>query len=245
MAACRSVAQPGRVLRSGRRGRGFEPRHSDPLFFCSRNRFLRVGTQPTRGFEPRHSDHNFIYRGLMSIIDDIIQFNSKFVEDKKYVPFLTEKFPKKKLAILTCMDTRLTELLPAALNIKNGDAKIIRNAGAVISHPNGSVMRSLIIAVYQLGVRDIMVIGHTGCGMEKLNLSDLADKMKQRNVSLDPTDCEWLHGFDNVSDSVMASVNAIKNHPLMPRDITVRGFVMNIDTGKINEVINSQRQTSN
>ena len=61
------------------------------------------------------------------------------------------------------MDTRLTELLPAALGIKNGDVKIIKNAGAIISHPFGSVIRSLLVAIYELGVYEVMIFGHTDC----------------------------------------------------------------------------------
>ena len=63
------------------------------------------------------------------MINEVMEYNKKFVEDKAYEPYLTSKYPDKKLAILTCMDTRLTELLPAALGLKNGDAKIIKNAG--------------------------------------------------------------------------------------------------------------------
>ena len=181
----------------------------------------------------------------MSIINDIVQFNEKFVEDKKYTPYTAEKFPKKKLAILACMDTRMTELLPAALNLKNGDAKIVKNAGAIISHPYGSVMRSLLVAVYGLGADEIMVIGHTDCGMEKLDLNAVIKKMKERGISFDAADmpCEcttdlgkWLRGFDDTDEAIMASVNMIKNHHLMPKDIPVRGFVMDINTGKLSEV---------
>lgn len=69
------------------------------------------------------------------MINEIMEYNKKFVENKAYEPYLTSKYPDKKLAILTCMDTRLIELLPAALGLKNGDAKIIKNAGGVITHP--------------------------------------------------------------------------------------------------------------
>ena len=71
------------------------------------------------------------------MVEEILAFNEQFVEKKGYEKFITNKYPDKKLAILSCMDTRLTELLPAALGLKNGDAKIIKNAGAVISHPFG------------------------------------------------------------------------------------------------------------
>ena len=82
------------------------------------------------------------------MIEEIREFNKSFVKDEKYQSYITSKYPDKKLAILTCMDTRLTELLPAALGLKNGDVKLIKNAGGVISNPFGSVVRSLLIAVY-------------------------------------------------------------------------------------------------
>lgn len=63
------------------------------------------------------------------MIDELLKFNREFVKSKGYERFITNKYPDKKIAIVSCMDTRLTELLPAALGIKNGDVKIIKNAG--------------------------------------------------------------------------------------------------------------------
>ena len=88
------------------------------------------------------------------MIDELIEFNKSFVETKGYEKFLTTKYPDKKIAIVTCMDTRLIELLPAALGLKNGDVKIITNAGGTITHPFGSAMRSLLVAIYELGVEE-------------------------------------------------------------------------------------------
>ena len=113
------------------------------------------------------------------MIEQIVEYNKKFVENKGYEPFLTSKYPDKKLAILTCMDTRLIELLPAALGIKNGDAKIIKNAGGTMVHPYGSVVRSLLVGILELGVEEVMVIGHTDCGVQGMDCllytSDAAD----------------------------------------------------------------------
>ena len=67
------------------------------------------------------------------MLEEILAYNKKFVEDKGYEAYITNKYPDKKIAILSCMDTRLTALLPAALGIKNGDVKMIKNAGGVIS----------------------------------------------------------------------------------------------------------------
>ena len=100
----------------------------------------------------------------MSNIDNVLAFNREYVASKGYEKHITDKFPDKKLAVLSCMDTRLSVLLQEALGLKNGDAKVIKNAGAVIPSPWDSAMRSLIVAVYELGVTEIMVVAHTTCG---------------------------------------------------------------------------------
>ena len=98
------------------------------------------------------------------MIDEIIAYNKTFVAQKSYEKYLTDKYPDKKLAVLSCMDTRLTELLPAALGLKNGDAKIIKNAGGLVISAFDSAMRSLIVAIYELGVEEVMVVAHSHCG---------------------------------------------------------------------------------
>ena len=75
------------------------------------------------------------------MIDEIIDYNKRFVAEKCYEKYVTDKYPDKKLAVLSCMDTRLTELLPAALGLKNGDAKIIKNAGGLVISAFDSAMR--------------------------------------------------------------------------------------------------------
>ena len=121
----------------------------------------------------------------MSTIDEILAHNKTFVEEKGYLKYSTDKYPDKKLAIVSCMDTRLTELLPAALGLKNGDAKIIKNAGGVISHPFGSVIRSLLVAVFELGVKTIMVVGHSNCGAQHMNSDDMICHMLNAGISQD------------------------------------------------------------
>ena len=105
------------------------------------------------------------------MIDEILAFNKQFVANKGYEKYVTDKYPNKKLAVLSCMDTRLTELLPAALGLKNGDAKIIKNAGGLIISPFDSAMRSLVVAIYELGVEEIMVVAHSGCGACHMSFS--------------------------------------------------------------------------
>lgn len=176
------------------------------------------------------------------MVDEILKYNKDFVENKKYEKYITSKYPDKKIAIVTCMDTRLTELLPAALGFKNGDVKIIKNAGGSISHPFGSVARSLLVAIYDLGVEEIFVIGHTDCGAQHMNSEKIIAKMKHRNISEEQINLvkyfgvdfdSWLSGFDNVNNSVSETVDIITKHPLIPKDISVYGFIMDSITGEL------------
>lgn len=177
------------------------------------------------------------------MIESILEFNKKFVEKEEYKKYLTNKYPDKKIAIVSCMDTRLTELLPAALGFKNGDVKIIKNAGGIITQPFDSAMRSILVAVYELGVNEIMVIGHTDCGVQHMDGQKMIDHMRQRGISEDHIDMikycginlnEWLSGFDDTSEAVLETIELIKKHPLIPSDITVRGFIMDSTTGQLN-----------
>lgn len=178
------------------------------------------------------------------MLKKILEYNKEFVKNKGYEPFMTSKYPDRQLAIVTCMDTRLTELLPSALGLKNGDAKIIKNAGGVISHPFGSAVRSLLIAIYELGVKDIMVVGHTDCGVQHMDSHVMIEEMKKRGIRNGALDMmsyfgidfeEWMSGFDDVFDSVRSSVDLLKKHPLIPDDVKIYGYVMDSVTGALME----------
>jgi len=178
----------------------------------------------------------------MGNIDRILAFNREYVASKAYEKHLTDKFPDKKLAVLSCMDTRLSVLLQDALGLKNGDAKVIKNAGAVIPTPWDSAMRSLIVAVYELGVTEIMVVAHTTCGACHMSFAHFKEEMLHRGIpssALDRTDIDlhtWLEGFHDTAKSVRNTVVAILNHPLIPSDVTVRGFIIDSATGELVEV---------
>lgn len=179
------------------------------------------------------------------MLDEILQFNRAFVENKGYETYIAGKYPSKKIAIVSCMDTRLTELLPAALGLKNGDAKIIKNAGGVISHPFGSVMRSLLIAIYDLDVREILVIGHTDCGARCTDSKAMKEKMLLRGIpqqNIDMTEYFgvdfdlWLGGFRDLELSVKKSVEVIRKHPLVPAEIKVYGLIIDSVTGELRSI---------
>lgn len=187
----------------------------------------------------------------MSKMKEIMAYNKQFVENKDYEEYVTTKIPKKKMVILTCMDTRLTELLPKAMNIKNGDAKIIKDAGATVIHPFGGVMRSILVALYEFGAEDVFVVGHHGCGMSNLNTKSLVNKMIDRGIKEETiailnnsgVNVEgWLHGFESVEQSIKESVKMIKNHPLYPKEVRVHGLIMSPETGELEIIVDGDEK---
>lgn len=179
------------------------------------------------------------------MIEQILEYNKEFVASKGYEKYITDKYPDKKLAVLSCMDTRLTELLPAALGLKNGDAKIIKNAGGLVISAFDSAMRSLIVAIYELGVEEIMVVAHSHCGACHMSYAHFHSGMVSRGVTDETLETirkcgidlnQWLEGFKDTPESVRRTVETIKTHPLVPKDVTVRGFIIDSETGELAEV---------
>lgn len=185
---------------------------------------------------------------MSKFLEDIMEYNQTFVDQKKYEPYLTSKFPDKKIVILTCMDTRLIELLPASMNIKNGDVKIIKAAGAMVSTPFGGIMRSIIVAIHALGAEEVFVIGHYDCGMSHVNTEKIREKFIEKGIKEETLltlkhsglDIDrWLKGFDEVTDSVRSSVELIRNHPLVPK-MPVHGLVIDPETGHLDIIVKGE-----
>lgn len=179
------------------------------------------------------------------MIEEMLRFNKEFVRTKEYEKYATSKFPDKRIAIVTCMDTRLIELLPAALGIKNGDVKMIKNAGATITNPFDSTVRSLLVAIYELGVNEIMIIGHTGCGVQGMDANEMLHLMRERGISEEHINImmhcgidlkSWLHGFEDTPAAIIETVDLIRNHPLVPADVTVSGYIMDSVTGALKQI---------
>ncbi|MBB6449967.1 carbonic anhydrase [Geomicrobium halophilum] len=179
-------------------------------------------------------------------LDAILDHNQNFVTSNHYEPYKTSKLPNQKSVILTCMDTRLVELLPAAMNIKNGDVKMVKNAGGVITSPYDSVVRSLLVAIYVLQADEVIIIGHEDCGMRTLyDSSIIIEQMKAHGVTEDQFQAakedgvdvsQWLKGFETVEGAVENSVNILNNHPLLPTNTPVHGLVIHPETGELTVV---------
>lgn len=188
----------------------------------------------------------------MSILNAILQHNRQFVANKEYEAFLTTKFPDKRLVVVTCMDTRLEELLPRAMNLRQGDVKLIRTAGAVISHPYGSIMRSILIALYLLNAREVCIVGHHDCGMTGLQAREIVERAHRRGVPAEKfaqlseagIDVDgWLSGFSSVHASVIQGVTMVRTHPLLPPGIAVHGLVIDPVTGELELVVDGRSPT--
>lgn len=137
--------------------------------------------------------------------------------------------PGRHVAVLTCMDARLD---PAKfLGLQEGDAHVIRNAGGRASD---DALRSLIISSWLLGTREFVVIHHTDCGMLTFTNEQLRERL-QREAGADASSIDFLP-FSDLAESVHQDVAKIRSSPLLPRDISVDGFIYDVRTGKLETV---------
>jgi carbonic anhydrase len=170
----------------------------------------------------------------MSITDEVLaanqQYASKFDKGNLAMP------PARKLAILACMDARLT--VEQLLGLITGDAHIIRNAGGIATD---DALRSLIISHHLLGTQEFIVINHTDCGMLTFTDDQLLDKLEQQSGVSAVTPAHF-HSFKDLEQNVRRQVARIKNHPYV-RNIPVRGFIYDVKSGTLAEV-SEQRQRS-
>jgi carbonic anhydrase len=136
--------------------------------------------------------------------------------------------PARKLAVLACMDARLD---PAkVLGLDEGDAHVIRNAGGVVSD---DALRSLAISQNLLGTEEIILIHHTDCGMLTFTDDEFAEKLESETGHKP----DWpVHTFDDLDANVKTSIDKIRNSPFIPKTDNVRGFVYEVETGRLREV---------
>jgi len=164
----------------------------------------------------------------MSITDQFLQNNQKYADQFTlgHLPMP----PARKLAVLACMDARLT--VEQFLGLKTGDAHIIRNAGGIASE---DALRSLIISHYLLGTEEFIIVNHTDCGMLTFRDHELLAKLEQENGGAFVAPVHF-HAFSDVEENVRRQIQRVRSHPFIPRHIPVRGFVYDVKTGRLNEV---------
>ena len=136
--------------------------------------------------------------------------------------------PTKKVAVLACMDARL--IPTRVLGLAEGEAHVIRNAGGVVSD---DALRSLAISQQLMGTEEVVVLQHTDCGMQRLD----DEQMVQKLCGSDGERPEFpMHTFTDLEENVRESIRAIRECPFVPNTDSVRGFVFDVETGRLTEV---------
>ena len=139
--------------------------------------------------------------------------------------------PARKLAVVACMDARLT--VEQMLGLGTGDAHIIRNAGGIVTE---DAIRSLIISHHLLGTQQFMIINHTDCGMLTFEDEDLKSRLEQE-TGVTASTPETFHAFRDLKNNVREQIQKVKSHPWIPQEIQVRGFIYDVKTGRLAEVV--------
>ncbi|HXE91988.1 MAG TPA: carbonic anhydrase [Terriglobales bacterium] len=171
----------------------------------------------------------------MTVTDEILEANRRYAETFQlgHLPMP----PAKKLAIVACMDARLT--VEQALGLKTGDAHIIRNAGGIVTE---DALRSLILSHYLLGTQEFVVINHTGCGMQTFQEEEFRNRLWRETGARAASPAHFF-AFRDLEENVREQVLKIRSHPWIPAHIPVRGFIYDVTTGRLSEVEPGARQS--
>ena len=162
----------------------------------------------------------------MSVTDELLANNARYAETFSGPLPLP---PSRHVAVVACMDARLN--VYGILGLHEGEAHVIRNAGGVVTDDE---IRSLAISQRLLGTREVILIHHTDCGMLTFEDADFRLHI-QEETGIKPS---WsAETFSNLEDDVRQSIARIKASPFIPRKDNVRGFVYDVHTGKLEEVV--------
>ena len=164
----------------------------------------------------------------MSVIDDVLSANSTYAQSFKLGNLPMP--PARKLAVVACMDARLS--VEQMLGLNTGDAHVIRNAGGIVTD---DALRSLIISHYLLDTREFMIINHTDCGMLTFKDEQLRDRLVKATGASAVTP-NVFHAFTDVEANVRDQIQKLRSHPWTPKGVPIRGFVYDVKTGRLREV---------
>lgn len=174
--------------------------------------------------------------GKMAVIEEVLTANQSYARSFSlgHLPMP----PARKLAVVACMDARLT--VEQMLGLKTGDAHIIRNAGGIVTE---DVVRSLVISHHLLGTEEFVIINHTDCGMLTFKDEQLLAKLEEQ-TGTSAVEPSHFRAFSDVRDNVRQQIKRVLAHPWIPERIPVRGFVYDVKTGRLEEVFASGKAQS-
>lgn len=165
----------------------------------------------------------------MSKTDEALAANAEYARNFRlgHLPMP----PARKLVIVACMDARMD--LEPMLGLNPGDAHMLRNAGAIVTE---DVLRSLVLSQQLQGTQEVLIISHTDCGMLKFKEEDLRAKLEAQMgpATLAPA---RFHAFSDLEENVRQQIQNVQSHPWIPKNISVRGFIYDVKSGRLQEVI--------
>lgn len=160
-----------------------------------------------------------------SAFDDVFSANAEYVANFSLNGL--QPIAKRGLALVTCMDSRIEPL--DMLGMKPGDAKILRNAGARVTD---DTLRTLVLAVYLLGVDRVLVLPHTRCKMASVDNDDEVHDTIEEQYGVDTRSLEF-HTDNNQLGALRHDLERIRHHPLLPKGLPVTGAIYDVDTGRV------------
>ena len=181
----------------------------------------------------------------MRLLDEVMAQNHAFIGNlpEKFLNNTSNKKPSRQLALFTCMDTRLVDFLEPAMGIARGEVKVIKNAGNSVTGPFEATIRSLVIGIFELGVKEVMVVGHRDCGLCDVTSGALVEKMLARGISADAIKMvekeleDWIDHFHHPEDNVQDVVLKIRTNPLIPKDVPIHGLLFDPHTGELEVLV--------
>ena len=164
----------------------------------------------------------------MSIIDNALKANRHYA--KKHDPKLAER-PYPKIAVVTCMDPRLSDL-PGILGLPQADIDVIRTGGPAVTE---DVLGELVVSTRVLGSREIMLLNHTGCGFTTFTDDELNKKLSASTGDSSPAPMRFF-AFSDPEQNTREQIQKVRSHPWISKDVPVRGLIFDVETGLLREV---------
>src|SRR6204780_3428577 len=164
----------------------------------------------------------------MSIVDKALAANRNYAKD--YDPAMGNR-PAPKLAVVTCMDPRLSDL-PGILGLPQADLDVIRTGGPAVTE---DVLGELVVSTRVLGSKEIMLLNHTGCGFTTFTDEELNAKLTALTGDASPAPMR-LFSFKDPEQNTREQIKKVRSHPWIAKEVPVRGFIFDVETGLIREV---------
>jgi carbonic anhydrase len=171
----------------------------------------------------------------MSLIDQALKSNEQYA--KAYDPRLGAP-PRPAVAVVTCMDPRLSDL-EGILGLKRADMDVIRNGGPAVTD---EVLAELVVSTRVLGSKEIMLLNHTGCGFATFTDEELNAKLSKLTGDASPAPTRFL-SYKDPAEHTKEQIKKVRSHPWIAKEVPVRGFIFDVDTGRLREVTIDGRQS--